>query len=150
MIDYEFSVLQILGYCLLIFSTWFYLRKRFNLLSLIILILITVFAFEVVWEMPVNFYSLYVNGILAWDTFAKHIFMMYPMYLWLLYSWLYGTRKYLLLFLVAIFFELIVVSNYSLSYNLSLFRLSWLVRYLWIVIFILNIRSWNHTSPIEC
>ena len=141
---YDFDLLQILGYVSLVFLSIYFLHKKFDVVDLLIIVVTTVLAFEIAWELPQNLFALYLSGVLVWPIVVKHIFILYPMYLWVYYTWLYGKRYYLLLFVFAIIFELIVISNYDLSKFLSDTHLSWIVRYIWIGSFIINLYHWRN------
>jgi hypothetical protein len=146
MIDYIFDPFQFLGYLALIIFVSLFFRKRFDKLSLLLLTVTTVFAFEVSWEIPANLYELWINHIFVASLVAKHFFMLAPMFLWSYYAWIYGKRRYLFLFGFAVCFELIFLLSDYAAHILTVLCMPWLIRIVWVSVFLVNMYSWNDKS----
>jgi hypothetical protein len=147
---YDFDLSQIFGYILLLSFVIYFLRRKFDNVDLFIIIITTLLAFEIAWELPSNIYYLYNSKILVWPIIVKHIFILYPMYLWTYYTWLYGSRRYLLLFVFAVCFEMFFLTNLDCTRFLSNMGIPWIVRYVWVSSFIINISKWKtHSSPVD-
>ena len=142
MIEYVFDPYQVGGYLFLVFAVVFVGYRFLRWYDVLLLCFVTVFAFEIGWEIPSNFVTLWQNDILVLPIVLKHVFMLAPMFLWLYYDWRLGRRWFLGLFVFAVVFEVVSVLFPFIYYGLDGFGFPF-VRVVWVVVFVVNILSWR-------